>query len=115
MKWRVGSPAIVTTEPTHAYFLDTHTVAGADVRDGVGACTGCCIHPSLNLIATASGERNFDLWEEEEEETVVTAPVRESVEDTAAPHRAASVNSLRIWRFEYRLQSASADAAMTEQ
>jgi hypothetical protein len=75
----------------------------------------------LNLIATASGERNFDLWEEEEEhegeqaERVVVEPVREGVEGTAAPQRAASVNSLRIWRFEYQLRTAVADTAMTEQ
>ena len=92
------------------------------------ACTGCCIHPSLNLVATASGERNFDLWEQEEAEQaegaerVVAQPAMRvgEEESTAAPQRAASVNSLRIWRFAYRLQSAAGadhdhDAAMTEQ
>ena len=60
-------------------------------------------------MATASGERHFELAGDEAHEPVV---------NMSAPLRA--VNALRIWRFNYSLQDGApqaedADAPMTEQ
>jgi hypothetical protein len=60
-------------------------------------------------VATASGERHFELAGDEAHEPVV---------NMSAPLRA--VNALRIWRFNYSLQDEApqaedADAPMTEQ